>query len=145
MVVSKSCSRCGGSSIFKGQAFQKSVLRATPNGNGKKNRSNRFRRRLRTHFFGAGQVFCRFSAVPAGSQNSGKTSPCQSYDICCSGRKMMFRIFIVQACSGRVQERFRRLREPSRAGFRYLTTILSTCTTFLDTIFDIFLCYCFGG
>ena len=38
VILSKSCSRCGGSSIFKGQTFQKSTRRATPNGNGKKNR-----------------------------------------------------------------------------------------------------------
>ena len=34
--LSKSCSRCGGSTIFKGQALQKSVRRATLNVTGKK-------------------------------------------------------------------------------------------------------------
>ena len=38
VILSKSCSRCGGSTIFKGQSFQKSVRRATPNGIGKKKR-----------------------------------------------------------------------------------------------------------
>ena len=36
VILSKSCSRCGGSTIFKGQTFQKSVRRATPNGIGEK-------------------------------------------------------------------------------------------------------------
>ena len=34
VVFSKSCSRCGGSTILKGQTLQKSVRKATPNGNG---------------------------------------------------------------------------------------------------------------
>ena len=38
VILSKSCSRCGGSTIFKGQTLQKSVQRATPNGIGKKKR-----------------------------------------------------------------------------------------------------------
>ena len=38
VILSKSCSRCGGSTILKGQTLQKSIRRATPNGTGKKNR-----------------------------------------------------------------------------------------------------------
>ena len=38
VILSKSCSRCGGSTIFKGQTLQKSIRRATPNGTGEKNR-----------------------------------------------------------------------------------------------------------
>ena len=38
MILSKSCSRCGGSTILKGQTLQKSIRRATPNGTGEKNR-----------------------------------------------------------------------------------------------------------
>ena len=34
VILSKSCSRCGGSTIFKGQTLQKSVPRPTPNDNG---------------------------------------------------------------------------------------------------------------
>ena len=34
VIFSKSCSRCGGSTILKGQTLQKSVRKATPNGNG---------------------------------------------------------------------------------------------------------------
>ena len=37
-IFSKSCSRCGGSTVFKGQTFEKSIRRATPNGTGKKKR-----------------------------------------------------------------------------------------------------------
>ena len=37
-IFSKSCSRCGGSTVFKGQTIQKSVRRTTPNGTGKKKR-----------------------------------------------------------------------------------------------------------
>ena len=37
VILSKSCSRCGGSTVFKGQTLRKSVRRATPNGTGKKN------------------------------------------------------------------------------------------------------------
>ena len=42
VILSKSCSCCGGSTIFKGRTLQKSVRRATPNGNGKRNRQKSF-------------------------------------------------------------------------------------------------------
>ena len=38
MILSKSCSRCGGSTVLEGQTVRKSVRRATPNGTGKKKR-----------------------------------------------------------------------------------------------------------
>ena len=38
VILSKSCSRCGGSTVLEGQTLRKSVRRANPNGNGKKNR-----------------------------------------------------------------------------------------------------------
>ena len=38
VILSKSCSRCGGSTIFKGQTLQKSVPRPTPNDNGARKR-----------------------------------------------------------------------------------------------------------
>ena len=38
VILSKSCSLCGGSTILKGQTLQKSIRRATPNGTGEKNR-----------------------------------------------------------------------------------------------------------
>ena len=38
VIFSKSCSRCGGSLVFKGQTLQKSVPRATPNDNGARKR-----------------------------------------------------------------------------------------------------------
>ena len=37
-ILSKSCSRCGGNTIFKGHTLQKSTRRATPKGNGTKKR-----------------------------------------------------------------------------------------------------------
>ena len=37
-IFSKSCSRCGGSTVFKGQTLQKSVPRPTPNDNGARKR-----------------------------------------------------------------------------------------------------------
>ena len=33
VILSKSCSRCGGSTVFKGQTLQKSIPRPTPNDN----------------------------------------------------------------------------------------------------------------
>ena len=88
-------------------------LRTAP---ARKNDKNRLRRRLRTHFFGPGPVFLDF-CVPAGSQNDGKTAPCKMYDVCCSGRKLIFSIFFARARSGRVPDRFWRLRGPSRTRF----------------------------
>ena len=38
VILSKSCSRCGGSTVLEGQTLQKSIRRATPNGTGEKNR-----------------------------------------------------------------------------------------------------------
>ena len=38
MLLPKSCSRCSGGTVLKGRTLQKSVRRATPNGNGKKKR-----------------------------------------------------------------------------------------------------------
>ena len=38
VILSKLCSRCGGSTVLEGQTLRKSVRRATPNGNGEKNR-----------------------------------------------------------------------------------------------------------
>ena len=38
VIFSKSCSRCGGNLIFKGQTLRKSVPRATPNDNGARKR-----------------------------------------------------------------------------------------------------------
>ena len=38
VILSKSCSRCGGSTVLEGQTLQKSIRRATPNGTGKKKR-----------------------------------------------------------------------------------------------------------
>ena len=38
VILSKSCSRCGGSTILEGRTFRKSVRRAAPNGTGEKNR-----------------------------------------------------------------------------------------------------------
>ena len=38
VILSKSCSRCSGSTIFKGRALEKSVRRATPNGISAKHR-----------------------------------------------------------------------------------------------------------
>ena len=37
VIFSKSCSRCGASTIFEGRTFPKSVRRASPTGTGKKN------------------------------------------------------------------------------------------------------------
>ena len=39
VIFSKSCSRCGGSTVFKGQTFQKSIPRLTPNDNGARKRN----------------------------------------------------------------------------------------------------------
>ena len=38
VILSKSCSHCRNNRIFKGRTLQKSVRRATPNGNRKKKR-----------------------------------------------------------------------------------------------------------
>ena len=38
VILSKSCSRCGGSTILEGLTLHKSIRRATPNGTGKKKR-----------------------------------------------------------------------------------------------------------
>ena len=62
VILSKSCSRCGGSTVLEGQTLQKSIRRATPNGTSKKIVKNRFRRRLRTYVFVPVLVFDRFWA-----------------------------------------------------------------------------------
>ena len=38
VILSKSCSRCGGSTVLEGQTVRKSIRRATPNGTGEKKR-----------------------------------------------------------------------------------------------------------
>ena len=57
VIFSKSCSRCGGSTVLEGQTFQKSIRRATRNGVSKKNQKKSFPApspdalfRLRTRF-----------------------------------------------------------------------------------------------
>ena len=42
VILSKSCSRCGGSTVLEGQTLRKSIRRATPNGTGKKNQQKSF-------------------------------------------------------------------------------------------------------
>ena len=55
--------------------------------------------------------------LPAGSQNGAKTASRKKVHWNFSGRKLIFCIFFARARSGRVPDRFRRLRIPSRTGF----------------------------
>ena len=55
--------------------------------------------------------------IPAGSQNRPKTVPCKNYESAGARKNCFFRIFFARACSGRVPERFWRLRGPSRTRF----------------------------
>ena len=64
-----------------------------------------------------GPFFVDFG-LPAGSQNRLQNRPRKKLYWNFSGRNLCFCIFFAQARSGRVPERFRRLRGPSRSRFR---------------------------
>ena len=69
-------------------------------------------------FSSPGSFFVDFG-LPAGPQNDAKTSPGKKELWILGGRKLTFCIFFVRTCSGRVPERFRRLRGTSQSRFRW--------------------------
>ena len=75
VILSKSCSRCGGSTILKGQTLRKSIRRATPNGTGEKNRQQSLPAPSPGALFRSRARFFVDFGVPAGSQNRPKAAP----------------------------------------------------------------------
>ena len=75
VILSKSRSRFGGSIIFKGQTFQKSVRRATPNGTVKKNRQKSFPAPSPDALFRSRARFWSILGSRPGAQIVRKTAP----------------------------------------------------------------------
>ena len=71
VILSKSCSRCGGSTVFKGQTLQKSIPRPTPNDNNARKRKKSLPAVSGGTFSAPGWFLVDFW-VPAGSQKSPK-------------------------------------------------------------------------
>ena len=75
VILSKSCSRCGGSTILKGQTLQKSIRRVAPNGTGKKNRQKSFPALSPDVLFRSRARFWLILGSRPGAQIVRKTAP----------------------------------------------------------------------
>ena len=120
VILSKSCSRCGGSTISKGQNLQKSVRRATPNGNVEKNQQKSLPAPSPDALFRSRARFLSISCSRPGPKIVPKPSPAKvttSAGVC---QKLIFRIFVARARSGGLPERFWRLRGPSQTRFSWI-------------------------
>ena len=118
VIFSKSCSRCGGSLVFKGQTLQKSVPRATPNDNGARKRKKSVPAPSPDALFRPRARFLSIFGCRPGLKNSQKPSLAK---VMTSTDRRVFRFFCVffaRVRSGRLPDRFRRLRGPCRARFR---------------------------
>ena len=118
VILSKSCSRCGGSTIVKSQTLQKSVRRPTPNGNGKKNRQNSLPATSPGLLFRPRARFLSILGSRTDPKMAPKTGPHPNDASFFCGRKSISCVFFARTCSGRLPDRFWRLRRPSRARFR---------------------------
>ena len=75
VILSKSCSRCGWIMILKGQTLQKSVRRATPNGNRKKKRQKPLPAPSPDALFRLRTRFLSILGSRPGPENRQKTLP----------------------------------------------------------------------
>ena len=120
VILSKSCSRCGGSTIFKGRALQKSVRDPVRSGVRKKRGQKRTCRALRG----------RLGALPENRPSPGRpTRRPKNFKMGLPQKKIRrffstFWCFVARMRSGRVPDRFRRLRGRFRTRFSSIFAIL---------------------
>ena len=117
VILSKSCSRCGGSTVLEGQTLQKSVRRATPNGTGEKKRQKSLLAPSPDALFRSRTRFLSISGSRPGPKINPKPLPRRGISYFLTTLFRFFCVFFAQVCSGRLPERFWRLRGPSRTRF----------------------------
>ena len=142
-ISSKSRSRLGNNRIFEGRTFQKSIRRATPNGDGKKKRQKSLPAPSPDALFRLRARFLSILGSRPGPENRQKPVPKPGDIGFFCGRKSFFCVFFARARSGRVPERFRRLRRPSR--IRFFSRILRYFSAgFCDSFLRVACRFCQG-
>ena len=112
VILSKSCSRCGGSTVSKGETLQKSVRSPTPKGSGARKRKKNGSGAILGLNVSLPSSFSRDFWVPARSKNRRKNKS----GVFLGYTFPFLSAFFAQARSGRAPDRFWKLPGPSQTG-----------------------------